>query len=280
MSSIVEPLGPGLDRCWRLDEVLLDTNTAYQHVVIARTAQGVSLFCDDDRQSTELSQLVYHEALIVPALLLAEQIERVLIIGSSEGVASQIAVAAGATVVDHIDIDQQVVEICAEHLPYGYTVEELDRAVAHDGPIRVTYGDGIAFVVETSDEYDVIVIDLPDERADEAQHNRLYESEFLRACRQRLRPGGVVINQAGCPTLWRNETLKRSWSRFNATFDTVAYFGSLEHEWAFVAGRADRVADPLAQMLKRLTELPYRPQSIDEETLKGSHIPPYSIRHA
>jgi spermidine synthase len=81
-SQIHEPVGHGLTRVWDLHEVLFEGDTAFQHVVIARTDQGVSLFCDNDRQSTEFSQLTYHEALMAPALLLADKIESVLVVGS------------------------------------------------------------------------------------------------------------------------------------------------------------------------------------------------------
>ena len=90
--EIVEPLAPGLTRNWRLSEVICDVRTEFQDLVIGRTEQGVALFSDGERQSTEFSQLVYHEALLVPALLLADRIERVLVIGSGEGVVSQLAV--------------------------------------------------------------------------------------------------------------------------------------------------------------------------------------------
>src|SRR5882757_10737254 len=133
-SQIHEPVGHGLTRVWNLDEVLWEGDTAFQHVVIARTEQGVSLFCDNDRQSTEFSQLTYHEAMMVPAFVLAEKLDKVLIIGSGEGVASQMSVAAGATLVDHVDIDQLEVELCAEHLPYGYSSDELTAAVKGEGP--------------------------------------------------------------------------------------------------------------------------------------------------
>src|SRR5262249_16189983 len=72
-ADTVEPLAPGLTRTWRLSEVTCDVRTEFQHLVIGRTEQGVSLFSDGERQSTELSQLVYHEALLVPALLLADK---------------------------------------------------------------------------------------------------------------------------------------------------------------------------------------------------------------
>ncbi|GGP49831.1 spermidine synthase [Saccharothrix coeruleofusca] len=277
---IREPLAAGLTRHWDVEEVVVDTNTAFQHLVIARTAQGLSLFCDDDRQSTEFSQLTYHEALMVPALLLADRVDRVLVIGSSEGVVCQMAVAAGASVVDHVDIDEQAVKLCAEHLPYGYTLDELALAEKGEGPIRVRYTDGWEYIRTTAERYDIVLVDLPDEREEEAQHNRLYGEEFLRMCKALLTPGGVVVTQAGCQTMWRNSTLIRSWQRFNAVFDTVAYYGSDEHEWAYLFGRADEVANPAALMAERLPALGYRPETIDDLALRGNTIPPYQVRHS
>ncbi|MEV6276151.1 adenosylmethionine decarboxylase [Nocardia sp. NPDC051832] len=279
--KIREPVGEGLTRIWDLNEVIVDTNTPYQHMVIAKTDQGVSLFSDEDRQSTEFSQLTYHEAMLVPGYVLAEKLDKVLIIGSGEGVASQLSAAAGASLVDHVDIDQLEVELCAEHLPYGYTQADLAAAVAHEGPIKMHYADGWDFLARAEaagTEYDMIIIDLPDERVEDAQHNRLYEDEFLQRCKSLLAEGGVLAAQAGCQTMWRNETLKRSWDRFHKLFDTVVPYASDEHEWTFLFGVAKPIADPVAQMTARLATLPYRPETMDARALLRGSIEPYALR--
>ncbi|CAM3499085.1 spermidine synthase [Kibdelosporangium persicum] len=276
---IEEPVGAGLTRVWQVDDVIVDTRTAFQHLVIGKTAQGVSLFCDNERQSTDFSQLVYHEALMVPAFLLAAQIERVLIVGSSEGVASQMAVQAGATVVHHVDIDTEAVKLCAQHLPYGYTVEELAAAEQGDGPVRVLYADGFEYIRTTDERYDIVVVDLPDEQDDaDAQQNRLYGADFLEMCKRLLTPGGVVAYQGGCPTLWRNSTLVKCWRRFEQVFQAPVYFGSDEHEWAFFFGTS--AENPVEEMVSRLPSLAYRPKTIDALTLRGSTVPPISLRAA
>lgn len=282
MHEISEPVGAGLTRTWEIGEVLLETKTEYQELLIARTAQGISLFCDGERQSTEASQLVYHEALMVPPLLLAERLRRVLIIGSSEGVASQLAIAMGAVEVDHVDIDRETVLACAEHLPYGYTPEELRAAEVAESGVRVHYLDGWQWVADAAARersYDVVVVDLPDENDDPAaQHNRLYGADFLAACTRLLSQGGVVSVQAGCPTLWRNETLIAAWKRFTGAFPTVVYYGSDEHEWAFLSARADTVDSPLETMLARLAAAPVQPSTIDADALRGGTVPPRSLR--
>jgi spermidine synthase len=277
---VEEPLGPGLTRTWDVDEVLWSARTGFQDVLIGRTAQGVSLFCDGERQSTEASQLVYHEALLVPALLLAGRVREVLVIGSSEGVVSELAVAAGATRVDHVDIDTECVRACARLLPYGYTDAGLAEAESGAGVVSVHYADGWEFLRGTERRYDVVVIDLPDERPDdpEAQHNRLYGVEFLRLAASVLAPGGVVTGQVGCATLWRNATLRTALGRWSEVFGTVVHYGSDEHEWSFLTGSPAPLADPVARMTGALAGLRYRPETVDAEALRRGAVLPHSLR--
>ena len=279
-ARVVEPMSPGLRRLWDVSEVLWSGRTAYQDVLIGRTAHEVTLFCDGERQSAEESQLVYHEALLVPALLLAAQVRDVLVIGSSEGVASEIAVAAGAGRVDHVDIDAECVRACARWLPYGYSPDALVAAERGDGPVRVHYVDGWEFLARTDRRYDVVVVDLPDERPDDpaAQHNRLYGVEFLRRAAGVLADGGVLVAQAGCATVWRNETLLTSVDRFGAVFETVVHHGSDEHEWSFLTGSPTPIPDPVSRMTERLVTLPYRPVTLDSLALRRGAVLPHATR--
>jgi spermidine synthase len=285
--TVREQIGDRLRREWDLGTVHWAGDTGFQHVQIADTAHGVTLFCDGERQSAELSQLVYHEALFLPAALLADRCANVLVIGSSEGVVSHLAMACGAARVDHVDIDRTCVRACAEHLPYGYTPEELAAAehVAEHGaeggagPVRVHYADGAAYLADGDTRWDVIVVDLPDENDDPAaQHNRLYAPEFLRECASRLRPGGVLASQAGCPTMWRNAGLRAALRRFRDVFGTVVYQGSDEQEWAFLFGRTDRLDDPVGRMVDRLGSLSYPPATLDAAALRAHAVPPHGLR--
>nr|WP_243653546.1 adenosylmethionine decarboxylase [Pseudonocardia endophytica] len=282
--TVTEPISEGLTRTWRLGPVHTSADTGFQRVVVADTAHGVTLFCDDERQSTEQTQLTYHEALVWPGALLTRRLDRVLIIGSSEGVASEMAVEAGATHVDHVDIDTECVRICAEHLPYGYTPASLAAAERGDGPVHLTYTDGRQFVLDSDERWDLIIVDLPDERPDEpdAQINRLYEQEFVQACADRVTDGGVVVFQAGSPAVWRDATLKSAWTRFDAVFGATGgravYIGCEEHEWAFLAGTPSDPGEPGEVAATRLASMPARPETIDETSLRHRLVAPLSLR--
>lgn len=287
---LCEPIRHDVADLWRLDELLHQSRTPYQDILIARTRMGVTLFCDDNPQSAECGELAFHEAELVPAMLLAEQVRRVLVIGCGEGTVCQIAVAAGAEHVDHVDIDPDCVWACARYLPYGYTADEVRAAERGEGAIRLHYADGGQFVLDTirsGGRYDVIVLDLPEEQEDSgAGHNALYGSEFLATCRELLAPGGVLSTHVSrpylsLPTADSVDSFVRPWSRFAEVFGTRAYFRSDEQPWgAIMLGRQERVEAPVRRMIDRLPALPYRPRTIDAATLVSATCPPMVLRES
>ena len=81
LSNITESIGKGVSRVWELESVIYQKRTPFQDMIIAKTAQGISLFCNNERQSVEESQLIYHEGQIIPAALFCGEINNVLIVG-------------------------------------------------------------------------------------------------------------------------------------------------------------------------------------------------------
>jgi spermidine synthase len=285
---LCEPIRRDVADLWRLDEVLHESQTPYQRILIARTRMGVTLFCDDNPQSAETGQLAFHEAELVPAMLLARRLRRVLVIGCGEGTVSQIAVQAGAARVDHVDIDSGCVWACARHLPYGYDADEVRSAERGAGAVRLRYADGGQFVLDalrSGTRYDVIVLDLPEEQeGTDAGHNALYEREFLTSCRDLLAPGGVVSTHVSrpylsLPTADSVASLVRPWQRFADVFGTRVYFRSAEQPWATIMlGARESVPDPVERMIGGLPALPYRPRTIDTPVLVSATRLPMPLR--
>lgn len=241
-----EPYSTGITRNWKLSKVIIHEFTAFQEVLIALTDHGMTLFCDSERQSSALSQLVYHEFQVLPAVCYAKKFGRALVIGSSEGVVPLMLETVGFQEIDHVDIDQECVQLCAEFLPYGYTQEDVEnfsdaangQSTIFQNKIKLFFEDGHKFVQRAPDgHYDVIVMDLPDANEENHQHNELYSKEFLALVKSKLSKEGAFITQAGNPALWRNSTLLATRKVMHEVFEFTEEFVSDEQDWSWIVGR-------------------------------------------
>ena len=86
-----------------------------------------------------------------------------------------------------------------------------------------------------------------------------------------------MCTQAGCPTLWRNDTLARMADRFDDVFGAVLPYCSDEHEWAYLTGRLDPVDDPVELAVSRLDRFDGL-TSIDAAALRRGAILPHAVR--
>lgn len=281
-----EPVHPGVLDAWRLREVLRDAQTAYQHVLVAETQLGRTLFCDRNAQSAECGQLAFHEAECVPAMALAERNRRALVIGCSEGTVPLILAESGFGRIDQIDLDAECVAICAECLPYGFAPQDVRAAEQGRGSVRLSYGDGVRFVhdaLAAATTYDLIVLDLPEEHG-ETDPATSEGRAFLARCRELLAPGGVLSSHVSrpyvsVPTRASAASFASAWRTFGEVFGTRVYFRSDEQPWAAIMlGRADAVADPTTRMRTGLARLPRTPRTVDSLGLLGATRLPRVLR--
>ncbi|MEQ1747005.1 MAG: hypothetical protein ABMA02_16360 [Saprospiraceae bacterium] len=83
---------------------------------------------------------------------------------------------------------------------YRYTAVELDEVVADlasrytltrlESPVEVICADAGVFVVVTEETYDLVVVDIFE---DDRTPDQFEDAEFLTACRDLLRPGGILL---------------------------------------------------------------------------------------
>ena len=93
--------------------------TRIQNIEIAELFSfGRCLIIDDDIQSCETDEFIYHEALVHPAMILHGSPAKVLILGGGEGATLREVLkyktVAKATMVD---IDRTVIDLCKEYMP-------------------------------------------------------------------------------------------------------------------------------------------------------------------
>ena len=191
-------ISPDLTALHRIKETIYSGRSKFQSVDIINTAGfGVCLVLDGKIQSSEADEFIYHEALVQPAMLTHPQPERVFIAGGGEG-ATLREVLAHKTVKKAVmvDIDEQVVNLCRRFLPAWH------RNAFDDPRAEIHFADARKYLEQSSDRFDVIIIDLVDP-LEQGPARLLYTREFYEIVKQKLGRTGIMSVQAE-PAEWKN----------------------------------------------------------------------------
>lgn len=162
----------------------------FQTVDIFETEMfGRALALDGVYQTSEGDEHYYHEMLTQPALVTAKTLSRVLVIGGGDGGSvREVLRHPEVEKVTMVEIDRMVVEACREHLSIC--------DVWDDPRLEIRYEDGVAYVNDSDERFDVILVDGPDPVGPAAG---LFENPFYQACKQKLAEGGVMAVQSESP---------------------------------------------------------------------------------
>ena len=114
-----------------------------------------------------------------------------------------------------VEIDKAVVDVCKEYLPQ--TACSLD-----DERVTIYYEDGLRFVRNKVDEYDLIIVDSTDPFG---VGEGLFTKEFYGNCYKALSEDGILVNQNESTfyTSYSN-SMKRAHSRIKAFFPTALVY--------------------------------------------------------
>lgn len=174
-----------------VEKVIFSGRTRFQEVAIFETYEyGEMLAIDGLVQSAEDDEYIYHESLVHPALVAHPVPGRVLVIGGGEGATIR-EVLKHPTIerVVMVDIDQELVELCKEHL------DDWHHDSFNDRRVELVFTDGKEFVTKTQEKFDCAIIDLTD-TLDEGPALPLYTEEFYRTVKTRLTNSGLLVVQA------------------------------------------------------------------------------------
>lgn len=252
----LERITPDLAQWSSVRNVLYTGRSQYQEVEVLETASfGRCLVLDGKTQSSEADEFVYHESLVHPALIVHPRPESVCIAGGGEGATAREVLRHGTVSrAVMVDLDREVVELCREHLP-GHHQGALD-----DPRLTLHIGDAGAFFRESSERFDVIVLDLPDPTEGGPAY-LLYTGDFYTLLRSRLSPDGVLVTQSGPASLLNHhEVFTAIHHTLSDIFPVVASYTvpvqSFGEQWGFTV--ASLGPDPTAlspeEVDRRLSE--------------------------
>ena len=221
-------------------------------VVIAESpVYGKILFLDNELQSSEADEAIYHEHLVHPVLNATASVLRksVLIVGGGEGATAREVLKWDSNLVsnvDWVDIDGTLVNLCRRYMCFA------EDSVYNDPRLNYFAEDIRAFWARVDTKYDVIILDLPDPdvRALEAGDEReLYNKEFMETVKLHLNSGGAVVSHVGpiAPGPVKNreglnwmETVSTAIGKGHAYHVTIPSF---QGEWGFWMSVASNNSD-------------------------------------
>lgn len=248
---IAESHNPRYGYFYKAGRTLLRRQTPYQLLEIIESDEfGRVLLLDGTTQVSEKNEWQYHEPLVHPALVTHPDPRSVCVIGGGDGGALREVLKHGPERAVQCDIDGEVMAACEEHLP------AVNQGVFRRPNVRCLARDGRAYIEETADVFDVVIMDMTDPFGPSA---RLYTREYFRAVKARLRDdrGLFVMHAEGPisrPLAFQQilRTLGTVWTHQHVFYVYVQMYGTL---WSIVVnGSTDDVAtlaqDEIARRLK------------------------------
>ena len=213
-----ETLHSGYHQGFRVKEVLFESKTEHQHLVIFESVDfGRVMALDGVIQTTERDEFVYHEMLAHVPLFAHGAAKDVLIIGGGDGgLLREVLRHSEVERAVQVEIDQAVIDMCVEYLP-------RHSNGAYDNPkAEIVIGDGIDYVQSCDRQFDVILSDSTDPIG---PGEVLFTSPFYEGIKRCLKPGGIFAAQNGVAFMQPDE-VSTTHKRLSPLFDDCHFYAA------------------------------------------------------
>jgi spermidine synthase len=176
---------------FKVEKTLFSGKSPFQQVDIVRTkAHGAMLLNDGIIMVSERDEFAYHEMIAhVPVFVHPEPRSALVIGGGDGGTVRELARHESLTRIVMVEIDEMVIEASRKYLPSMSCGLEDPR-------VELIVADGVAYVAETDENFDIIIIDSTDPIGPAAP---LFDRGFYENASSRLTRDGIMISQAESP---------------------------------------------------------------------------------
>jgi len=218
MKEFQETLYDAISQNFRIDKMYFEQKTGHQHLMIFHNAAlGRVMTLDGVVQTTEADEFIYHEMMAHVPIFAHGQAKRVLIIGGGDG--GMLREVLRHEAVEHVtmvEIDSAVIDMAKQYLP-KHSAGAFDDKRAH-----IVIADGMDYVRETEDRFDVIISDSTDPIG---PGEVLFTDDFYAQCKRILNEGGVVATQNGVP-FFQIDEVKNTRKRMSAHFSDQTFYSA------------------------------------------------------
>jgi spermidine synthase len=218
MKEFQETLYDAISQNFRIDKMYFEQKTEHQHLMIFHNAMlGRVMTLDGVVQTTELDEFIYHEMMAHVPVFAHGHARRVLIIGGGDGgMLREVLRHKDVAHVTMVEIDSAVIDMAKEYLP-KHSAGAFDDERAH-----IVIADGMDYVRETQDRFDVIISDSTDPIG---PGEVLFTDDFYAQCKRILNEGGVMATQNGVP-FFQIDEVKNTRLRMSAYFSDQTFYSA------------------------------------------------------
>lgn len=248
------------------DEIIHSRTTPYQRIVVTRGKAGFQLFLNGHLQFSSADEYRYHEALVHPAMALANSPRRVLVCGGGDGLAlREILRYPSVESVTLVDLDPAMTDLSQTFSPLA----QLNDHSFSDSRVHIINQDAMIWLEGPGEPFDAAIIDFPDPNT--FSLGKLYTTRFYRLLKSRLSPDAAVSVQCTSPLFAR-----ASYWCIVKTIEAAGFFVRPYHTavpsfgvWGFALARATRF-DPPANALAGL-------RFLDSEAMQAMFVLPADL---
>ena len=218
MKLFTETLYDAFGQSFRIDKVYFESKTEHQHLMIFHnTALGRVMVLDGVVQTTEMDEFIYHEMMAHVPLIAHGRARQVLIVGGGDGaMLREVLKHTAVEQVTMVEIDDAVIEMARQYLP------NHSQGAFDDPRANIVIADGMDFVRETEQRFDVIISDSTDPIG---PGEILFSDDFYAQCKRILNPGGVIATQNGVAFFQLDEVTTTA-GRLSQHFTDTAFYSA------------------------------------------------------
>lgn len=235
----------------RIKEQLLSDKSEFQQIDVFESNEFGRFFTLDGLiMVTEKDEFIYHDMIAHIPMATNPDIKNVLVIGAGDGgTVRELSRYSGIEKIDVVEIDKLVVDVCLEYFP--------KTSVGFKDPrVELFYEDGLKFVRNKDNQYDLIIVDSTDPFG---PGEGLFTKEFYGNCYKALREDGILVNQHESPYYSSYaKSMQRAHKRINEFFPISRVYQAHiptypSGHWLF--GFASKKYDPLKFDAKKWNDL-------------------------
>lgn len=205
----------GAAMTYKVNKTIVTKKTRYQDLAIVDTdIFGKMLVLDGIVQLTEKDEFVYHEMIAHIPLFTHPNPRKVLVVGGGDGgTVREVLKHPSVQNVVLCEIDGDVIAECKKYLPQV-------SCGLNDKRCTIIVGDGISYVKEHKNEYDVVIVDSTDPFS---IAEGLFKGNFYRDIYESLTDDGMFVAQTESP-FYLPDTVRKVFNDAKSVFPITKLF--------------------------------------------------------